>query len=50
MLDHLGLHHPAQRVDSAVRRVLAEGRVRTPDLGGKSSTAEVLRAVVDAIF
>jgi tartrate dehydrogenase/decarboxylase/D-malate dehydrogenase len=50
MLDHLGLHDPAQRVDSAVRRVLAEGRVRTPDLGGKSSTAEVLRAVVDAIF
>jgi tartrate dehydrogenase/decarboxylase/D-malate dehydrogenase len=49
MLDHLGLHEPAQRVDNAVRRVLAEARVRTPDLGGSGSTSDVVEAVADAI-
>ncbi|HZS52961.1 MAG TPA: tartrate dehydrogenase [Bryobacteraceae bacterium] len=49
MLDHLGLHTSAEQVDSAVRKVLAEGRARTPDLGGKSSTDDVVRAVVDAL-
>jgi isocitrate/isopropylmalate dehydrogenase len=49
MLDHLG--HPAQGdvIRAAVSRVLAEGRVRTPDLGGSSSTADVGHAVRDAL-
>jgi isocitrate/isopropylmalate dehydrogenase len=29
--------------------VLAEGRVRTPDLGGKHSTTEVVNAVSELI-
>jgi len=29
--------------------VLAEGRVRTPDLGGTATTADMTRAVVDAL-
>jgi tartrate dehydrogenase/decarboxylase/D-malate dehydrogenase len=49
MLDHLGLTKPAARIDQAVRSVLAEGHVRTPDLGGASSTSEVVRAVRDAL-
>lgn len=49
MLDHLGLTDPAVRVDQAVRTVLAEGRVRTPDLGGTSCTSDVIRAVRRAL-
>ena len=45
MLDHLGAMAPAERVRGAVARVLKEGAPRTPDLGGKSTTAEVGRAV-----
>jgi isocitrate/isopropylmalate dehydrogenase len=33
----------------ALRAVTGEGRVRTPDLGGKSTTAEFAAAVVDKI-
>jgi tartrate dehydrogenase/decarboxylase/D-malate dehydrogenase len=49
MLDHLGLTKPAARIDRAVQNVLAEGRVRTPDLGGANSTSDVVRAVRDAL-
>lgn len=49
MLEHLGLKEPAGRIDQAVRRVLTEGRVRTPDLGGSSSTSDVVNAVRDAL-
>jgi tartrate dehydrogenase/decarboxylase/D-malate dehydrogenase len=46
MLDHLGMAEAAVEVERAVAAVLAEGKVRTPDLGGKSSTEEVATAVV----
>lgn len=49
MLDHLGLMKPAARIDQAVRSVLAKGRARTPDLGGTSSTADVVRAVREVL-
>lgn len=39
----------AQRVREAVDSVLAEGSVRTPDIGGSSSTSELGDAVADAI-
>jgi tartrate dehydrogenase/decarboxylase/D-malate dehydrogenase len=45
MLDHLGRSDAAGAIESAVREVLAERRVRTPDLGGDSSTREVATAV-----
>jgi tartrate dehydrogenase/decarboxylase/D-malate dehydrogenase len=45
LLDHLGLD--GRRVERAVAAVLAEGRVRTPDLGGSSSTREVTDAVLE---
>src|SRR5689334_10826469 len=41
MLEHLEATDAARNVERAVAEVLAEGRVRTPDLGGKSSTVEV---------
>ena len=45
MLDHLGRSDAAGAIESAVREVLAARRVRTPDLGGDSSTREVAAAV-----
>jgi hypothetical protein len=38
-----------RRIEAAVARVLAEGRVRTRDLGGSSGTRAVGQAVVEAI-
>jgi tartrate dehydrogenase/decarboxylase / D-malate dehydrogenase len=49
MLDHLGLPEASRHVEAAVAAVLAEGRVRTPDLGGKSSTTEVTDAVLEKL-
>jgi 3-isopropylmalate dehydrogenase len=46
MLDHLDEAEAANRVEQAVIEVLKEGKVRTRDLGGKSSTSEVGDAVV----
>jgi len=46
MLDHLGLGEAAQRVESAVSRVLRDGRVRTPDLGGTSRSTEITDAIL----
>jgi tartrate dehydrogenase/decarboxylase/D-malate dehydrogenase len=45
MLDFLGETAAALAIDRAVRAILAEGRVLTPDLGGSATT----RAVTDAV-
>jgi isocitrate dehydrogenase (NAD+) len=45
MLRHLGETAAADRVESAVRAVLAEGRVTTADLGGSAGTREFAAAV-----
>jgi tartrate dehydrogenase/decarboxylase/D-malate dehydrogenase len=45
MLDHLGLEAEAKALNAAVARVLAS-EVKSPDLGGRSSTAEVADAVL----
>ncbi len=49
MLDHLGLSAAAQNMDAAIAAVLAEENVRTPDLGGTSSTSEVAAAVLERV-
>jgi 3-isopropylmalate dehydrogenase len=49
MLDHLTLTTAAERVRNAVARVLAAKTPRTPDLGGKATTADIGRAVRDAL-
>jgi 3-isopropylmalate dehydrogenase len=49
LLDHIGAPKGAEIVRRAVARVLAAGTPRTPDLGGKSTTAQVGRAVLKAL-
>jgi 3-isopropylmalate dehydrogenase len=46
MLDHLGEIKAAQAIEDAVEKVLNEGKVRSYDLGGNSSTIEVGDEVV----
>ncbi|WP_031467821.1 tartrate dehydrogenase [Sciscionella sediminilitoris] len=47
LLDHLGHTEAAAEVESAMRGVLAEARVRTPDLGGSATTSEFTKAVLE---
>jgi tartrate dehydrogenase/decarboxylase / D-malate dehydrogenase len=49
MLDHLGLPEAGKAVERAVAAVLAEGQVRTADLGGTSHTKDVTEAVLARI-
>jgi 3-isopropylmalate dehydrogenase len=49
MLEHLGEEKAADKVERAVIEVLREGKVRTYDLGGKSSTSDVGDAVAAKI-
>jgi isocitrate dehydrogenase (NAD+) len=50
MLRHLGEGTAARSVEAAVDHVLSDGRVRTPDLGGSASTADVAEAVAEAVL
>jgi tartrate dehydrogenase/decarboxylase/D-malate dehydrogenase len=45
MLDHLGHRDLHDRLLGAIERVVATGKVRTPDLGGRASTRDVADAV-----
>jgi isocitrate dehydrogenase (NAD+) len=45
MLEHVGEAEAARRVRTALRSVLAEGKTRTPDLGGRAGTTEVAEAI-----
>ncbi len=49
MLESLGMSEAASEVEAAVAAVLAAEKVRTPDLGGKSSTVEVTDAVLEKL-
>lgn len=50
MLRHLGYTNGADRLDDAVNAVLREGTTLTPDLNGKSTTQEVLQAVLKRLI
>ncbi len=50
MLEHLGEEGAARDIEKAVARVLAEGKVKTYDMGGKSKTWEVGDEVKSAIL
>ena len=48
LLRHIGEQAAAENVEWAVDEVLRQGLVRTPDLGGSSSTMEVGEAIASA--
>jgi len=49
MLDHLGHRDLHDRVLSAIERVVASGKIRTPDLGGTAKTSQMADAIVSEI-
>lgn len=49
MLDHLGLTATHDRVVDGIVRVMGEGRVRTPDLGGTATTNDLTTAIIAAM-
>src|SRR2546427_109642 len=49
MMEHLGEPLASQRIMEALKTVTAEGRIRTPDLGGKNTTEEFAAAVNEKI-
>ncbi len=49
MLEYMGYAEPALAIYNAVDKVLREGKVLTPDLGGSSSTTDVEEAVAKAL-
>lgn len=48
MLEALGEPAGSRAVESAVREVVAEGSIRTPDMGGSATTAEMGTAIAEA--
>jgi tartrate dehydrogenase/decarboxylase/D-malate dehydrogenase len=49
MLDHLGERDAHDRILRAIEAVIADDRVRTPDLGGSATTEEMTRAVMSGL-
>jgi tartrate dehydrogenase/decarboxylase/D-malate dehydrogenase len=49
MLEHLQVSAAARDIETAVAAMLAEGKVRTPDIGGHSSTSAVTDAVLEKL-
>src|SRR5712672_2099875 len=49
MLRHLGVSDAADAVETAITDVLAQGTVRTPDIGGTASTKELGAAIAERV-
>ena len=49
MLDHLGERAAHDRILASIEGVLSQGQVKTPDLGGRATTAEMTKAVTNAL-
>ncbi len=49
MLEWLGEKEKADRLEKAIAEVIREGKVRTYDMGGNSSTLDVARAVAERL-
>jgi len=49
MLDHLGERAAHDRILAAIEGVLGGGQVKTPDLGGRATTAEMTKTVTTAL-
>jgi isocitrate dehydrogenase (NAD+) len=46
MLRYLGERDAAQKIETAMLKVFADGRVRTRDIGGQAHTAEFAEAII----
>ena len=49
MLRHLNYPEMGERVEEAVRSVIAEGRTVTSDLGGTAGTSDFADAVIERL-
>ena len=49
MLRHLGEKNAADRIEKAMMHVLKEGKIITPDLGGKADTIKYTRAIIEIL-
>jgi isocitrate/isopropylmalate dehydrogenase len=49
MLDWLGEKEMAKKVENAVAAVIAEGKVRTYDMGGNAKTTEMADAICEKL-
>jgi len=49
MLDYLGEKEAAAKIETAVLEVLKEGKIRTADLGGSSTTREMGTAIAERV-
>jgi isocitrate dehydrogenase (NAD+) len=49
LLDHVEQRPTADRIRTALDKVVREGNVRTQDMGGKAGTAEFTEAIVAAL-
>jgi isocitrate/isopropylmalate dehydrogenase len=49
MMDYIGEKDAAAKIENAVLEVLKEGKVRTKDLGGSSSTSEMSDAIASKV-
>ena len=49
MLGWLKEAEMATRLESAIARVIAEGKMRTYDMGGNASTLDVAKAIPDHV-
>ena len=49
MLDHLGERAAHDAILAVIERVIGDERVKTPDLGGRATTAEMTAAVLSAL-
>ena len=50
MLDELGEHHAAQRIEATVESAMREGAFRTHDIGGTDGTDKVGSIIRDRIL
>ena len=50
MLEYLGESEISNNIKKAVEKVIADCKIRTPDLGGSSSTLEVTKAIVKELL
>jgi isocitrate/isopropylmalate dehydrogenase len=49
MLRHLGVEEGADAMEAAISAILAKSKVRTPDIGGKSSTRDLGEAIATQV-